>query len=426
MKSLQRSTILAVVVAAAAVGALLSSCGGAGSAANRDAIRVGAVYPLSGTQGPGGLDEFHGVEVAASMVNALGGVNGRPIALVPIDTPAGPAAEPAIAMLHRQGVRLVVGSYGSTISAPASAAAARAGMLYWETGAVGQMAAPDEGRLVFRVAPTGATLGSAAIDFVARELAPRLHRSPASLRTVVINVDDVYGNEVAEGALRRVRADHLHLVGRFPYDAYTLRPDALARRIAALHPDVLFASAYVADGVAVRRALVREHVHLLVAIGSSSSYCMQAFGRALGADAVGLFASDKPDAGVLDPSGLTPSARVLLAKANARYRARFHASMDAPALAGFSAGWALFRWTMPHATSLTPDAISTVARGLHVPQGGLPNGSGIEFAPPGSPGAGSNLLAASVIWEWGGVDQRWVVWPQRYATWPIKVLPLAG
>jgi len=425
MKNLQRSTILAGAVALAAIGGL-TACTGAGSASSGDAIRVGAVYPLSGTQGPGGLAEFHGVEVAASMANALGGVNGRPIALVPIDTPEGSVAGQAISMLHSRGIRLVVGSYGSTISAPASAAAARAGMLFWETGAVGQMAAPDEGRLVFRVAPTGATLGSAAIHFVAHQLAPRLHRTPASLRTVVINVNDVYGREVAAGALGAIRADGLHLVDRFAYNAYRLRPDALARRIAAAHPDVLFASAYVEDGVAVRRALVRRHVHLLAAIGSSSSYCMPAFGRALGADAVGLFASDKPDAGVLDPSGLTPAARALLAKADAQYRARFHTSMDAPALAGFSAGWALFRWTMPHAASMSPDAVSAVARGLHVPEGGLPNGSGIDFAPPGSPGAGSNLLAASVIWEWTGVDERWVVWPQRYATWPIRVLPLAG
>jgi branched-chain amino acid transport system substrate-binding protein len=426
MKLLQGTTLPVAVLALATLGAILTACSGSGAGAGGDAIRVGAVYPLSGTQGPGGLAEFHGVEVAASMVNALGGVGGRPIQLEPIDTPEGSVAGNAISLLHQQGVRLVVGSYASTISAPASAAAARNGMLYWETGAVGQMAAPDEGQLVFRVAPTGATLGSAAIDFVARQLAPRLHRTPASLRTVVINVNDVYGNEVVEGALRAVRAEHLHLVGHFAYNPYTLQPRALARRIAAAKPDVLFAAAYVEDGVALRRALVDEHVHLLAAIGSSSSYCMPAFGRALGADAVGVFASDKPDAGVLDPSGLAPSARTLLAKASAQYRARFHTLMNAPALAGFSAGWALFRWTMPHATSITPDAISVVARGLHVPEGGLPNGSGIEFAPPGSPTAGSNLLAASVIWEWTAVDQRWVVWPERYATWPIKLLRLAG
>jgi hypothetical protein len=288
------------------------------------------------------------------------------------------------------------------------------------------MASPDRGRLVFRVAPSGATLGRDAIAFMASVVAKRLHRDPRSLRFVVTNVDDLYGNEVANGAVKELHRTHFHLVGRFPYDAHTLRPDVLARRIAAVHPDILFASAYVEDGVAVRRALVRDHVHLMAAIGSSSSYCMPAFGRRLGADAVGLFASDKPDAGVLDPASLTDGGRLLLARANDRYRARFHTSMSAPALAGFSAAWALFRWTMPKASTLTPAAVGDAAQHLLVPQGGLPNGSGVAFGAPGSAQPGQNLRAASVIWEWVNVDHRVVVWPPRFATWKPTVLPLAA
>jgi hypothetical protein len=167
-------------------------------------------------------------------------------------------------------------------------------------------------------------------------------------------------------------------------------------------------------------------VRLLAAIGSSSSYCMPAFGRRLGTDAVGLFASDKPDAGVLDPASLTDGGRLLLAHANDRYRARYHSSMSAPALAGFSAAWALFRWTMPKATSLTPAAVGDAAQQLRVPQGGLPNGSGVAFGPPGTAQAGQNLRAASVIWEWVNVDHRVVVWPPRFATWRPTVLRLAA
>src|SRR5207247_1163980 len=92
-------------------------------AASGDAIRVGAIYPLSGSQGPGGLDEFHGVQIAADMVNAAGGVDGKPIRLVPVDAPASSAAAPAVALLRQQGVRFLVGSYGSTISEPAATAA---------------------------------------------------------------------------------------------------------------------------------------------------------------------------------------------------------------------------------------------------------------------------------------------------------------
>jgi branched-chain amino acid transport system substrate-binding protein len=415
---------LRTLLGAALVASLLASCT-AHPRRSGDAIRVGAIYPLSGSQGPGGLAEFRGVQVAADMVNAAGGVDGKRIELVPVDAPASSAAVPAVNILRQKGIRFVVGSYGSTISEPAATAAARDGMLFWETGAVGMMASPDRGRLVFRVAPSGATLGKAAISFIATVVARRLHRDPRTLRFAVTNVDDLYGNEVADGAVAELRRRHMDLVGRFAYDEHTLHPDALARTIASVHPDVLFASAYVDDGVAVRRALVRQHVHLLAAIGSSSSYCMPAFGRRLGADAVGLFASDKPDAGVLDPASLDDGARLLLSHANDRYRARFHASMNAPALAGFSAAWALFRWAMPRASTLSPAAVGDAAMTLHVPMGGLPNGSGIDFGAAGSAQPGQNLRAASVIWEWVSVDHRVVVWPPRFATWRPTVMQIA-
>ena len=55
-------------------------------------VRVGAVYPLSGTQGMGGIDEFHGVQVAAELINAEGGVGGRPVVLDQVDVPEADAA----------------------------------------------------------------------------------------------------------------------------------------------------------------------------------------------------------------------------------------------------------------------------------------------------------------------------------------------
>ena len=59
------------------------------------------------------------------------------------------------------------------------------------------------------------------------------------------------------------------------------------------------------------------------------------------------------------------------------------------------------------------------------PEGTYANGSGMRFAPPGSPLAGSNVEAASVIWEWVAPGQREVVWPPGLATHPVEVLPLA-
>ena len=146
-----------------------------------DPVRVGAIYPLSGTQGMGGIDEYHGVRVAAELVNAEGGIGGRPLVLDQVDVPEADAAPGAIKALADRGVDLVLGSYGSTISSPAATAAAGRGSLFWETGAVGKLAGPGGGDLVFRVAPTGGLLGRGAIRFVADQLAPKLGRRPSSL-----------------------------------------------------------------------------------------------------------------------------------------------------------------------------------------------------------------------------------------------------
>jgi len=398
-----------------------------GSACSRspESIRVGAIYPLSGTQGPGGVDEYRGVQLAADLVNADGGVGGRTIELDPVDVSGSDAAPRAVAMLADRGVRLVLGSYGSTISAPASAEAARRGMLFWETGAVGSMPGPGGGRFFFRVAPSGQVLGSSAISFVAEQLSPLLHREASTLRFAVANVDDLYGTAVAEGAVREIHSLGLQFVGQFTYPAQHPNMESVVARIARARPDALFVSAYLEDGIAIRRELVRQHVPLIAGIGSSSSFCMPAFGAALGDQAVGLFASDKPDGDVVNPSGLTPSAGRLLERARTSYRARYHQEMSAPALAGFSAAWALFRKVMPDATAITPQAVAKATLRARIPAGGLPNGSGLEFAPPGTADAGANLRATSVIWEWTWKNWRAVVWPPRFATEPITALPLA-
>lgn len=441
---MSRRRAAALAGALVIVGAVAGSC----TSTAGEPVRVGAVYPLEGSQGPGGVDEYRGVRLAAEFVNDDDGIDGRPVELRPVEVASSDAAAPAIAMLHADGYEFVVGSYGSTISIPAAEAASARGMLYWETGAVAELelhegehedisadamspspgdpAIPSPSEFVFHVPPTGAVLGRAAIEFMVDQYAARLHQPAEDLRFAVTYVDDAYGRSVGRGATDTILERDLNLVGRFPYPVRGANMPALVRGIERARPDILFVSAYVEDGVAMRRELVRAHVPLVAGIGTSSSYCMPEFGARLGRDAVGLFASDKPDAGALNPEGLLPGARSLLDRASATYEDRYGEGMSAAALAGFSAAWALFHEVMPDASQLTPAGVATAARGADIQPGGLPNGSGLRFAPPGSPDAGSNLAAASVIWEWVDVGERAVVWPPQYATQPPQWIPLAS
>ena len=412
--------------AAVVLGALLLLLGLPRCSSGPAPIRIGAVYPMTGPQGAGGLDEYRGVRLAVDLVDQDGGVNGRKVVLQPLDVTGPDGGPSAIDQLAARGVKIVFGTYGSTISATAAGEVARRDMLLWETGAVGGMTGPGPGRSFFRVAPSGAGLGRSAVDFVTRELAPLLRVRTADLRFAVTNVDDTYGQEVARGALQAIRAGGLTLTGTFSYDPRRLDAPAIARAVERSGANVVFASAYVEDAVAIRKEMVRQGLRLITGIGTSSSYCMPEFGAALGREAVGLFASDKPDGWALDRDGLLPAARALLDRAQEAYEARYHAYMSAPALAGFSGAWALLHDVLPRAGSITAPAVASAALAARIPEGGLPNGSGLRFGEPGTPEAGENLLAASVIWEWVAPGHRVVVWPPRFATQaiePIRPMP---
>ena len=131
-----RESSLAVGAGLLAVGSL-AACGSTRARATSAPIQIGAIYPVSGPQGAGGLSEERGVELAAQWINQHGGVHGRPISLDELDVPTAESVPSAMAQLQRQHIRLVVGTHGSTMSAVAAEVAQEQHMLVWETGAVG-------------------------------------------------------------------------------------------------------------------------------------------------------------------------------------------------------------------------------------------------------------------------------------------------
>jgi branched-chain amino acid transport system substrate-binding protein len=422
--SQSRAVRAAGALLAGLVGAVgLTACG----SGSKPVVRLGAIYPVKGAYGQAAIDEWWGAQLAVALANQRGGVGGRRIEVDLQDAESPEFVPAALDRLHAKGIDVILGTHQSVLSTAAGVGAAERGQLLWETGAVGETSADmGAGRNFFRMSPMGANLGRAAVDFVDAEVAPQL---PAHLRLryAVTYVDDVYGRAVGRGAVAEVAAQGQPVVGAFSYRPGTTEFGALVSQIAAAKPDVLVVVAYVEDGIALRRATVAAKVPLLASIGTSSSYCMPEFGVPLGPQAVGLFASDKPDGDVIRADALLPAARTELAWATVQYRARWHTSMSAPALAGFANTWALLGHVLPNLgpdSTVTPAAVATTALATKLPAGSLANGSGIDLAPPGAPDAGANRAAISVIWEWVAPGRRAVVWPPAFATAKVAVLPI--
>ena len=401
----------------------LAGCSG-GPAGALPPLTIGAISPLSGPQAPGGKEELAGFEAARTLAQRSGIQAGGRLKLQVEDATTPEAASAAVDRLRdRYTVPLIVGTYGSALSAAASARAEVRKTVYWETGAVADQITLGR-RYVFRTVATGANLGTEAVDFTARVLLPRAQLQPAAARAVIVSVDDIYGRSVGDGQAARARELGINVVDRVNYAAASYDAGAIADRVAADRADYLWDVSYIDDGIAIWQQVLQRHVQLRAAVGTSSAFCTPDFGRRMGADAVGVFAADKPDAEIKS-SALNPEGRALLEQAKAIYAGQNAGrSMGIPAVAGFVGGWALFHDVLPRVSGpITADAIRKAALQVHVPARSTINGGGVQFGPEGSLDQGQNQLAAAVVGQWQGVNRMRVVYPDGYAQ--AAILPAA-
>jgi branched-chain amino acid transport system substrate-binding protein len=389
------------------------ACSGSESAPD---LVIGAIYPLSGPQGPGAREELAGVQTAFQLAREDGLFGGRRVDLRITDARNPEQARAAVDRLVAQDrAPILMGTYASTLAEPAAAQADARGAVYWETGAVSEGVTQNR-RYVFRTVASGRTLGRIAVDFTAQVLIPKQGMQPGQARAVIVYVDDVYGRSVADGEAALAAEVGIPVVDRIAYDPRAFDPSALAERVATARADYLWDVSYVDDGIGIWRQLLAHRVRLLGAVGTSSAFCMPDFGRRLGADAVGVYAADKPDQSV-NPSALTPDARALLGRAQKAYGAGRHGeAMTIPVVAGFVGAWTLLHDVLPRIKGkVTADSIRDAAYEVDLPAGSTISGGGVRFAPAGSADAGQNLQAVAVVGQWQAVGQMRVVYPQAFA-----------
>ena len=423
-------------------------------------IRIGAVFPISSNAASLAGPELTGVQIAADQVNAAGGIGGRPIELVVHDLRSRDAAEGIMRELRDEGVQIVIGAYSSELSIAASEAASRAGLLYWEAGAVADRLTGRGLPLVFRVGASGSNLGANSSAFAATELANRLGKPVSDLRIGIAVAEDDYARSVADAAEATARERGMPVVVRRAYNLSLPDWPRVMADLAAARPDVLILASHIPDGIAFRQAMLASGLRVGALIGSTMAECDPDFAGELGADAIGIFASDRPTAG-FQPSVLRPAAAAAYASfatawaaaskddgggdaasgdggyAGDRYAASEYtihgpaedvtAEESEEALSGYSAAWALFQQVLPAAAAgggaLNATTVGAAARAADLPDGSLPNGAGLRFSSDPAR-LGQNERAAAVIWQWHAERTYAFVWPPTYATGPVAFVPL--
>jgi branched-chain amino acid transport system substrate-binding protein len=408
---------------------LLAACSISDPLSPGPTLTIGAIYPLSGPQAKGGMEELGGVRAALEVAQRQGVAGASRVHLKVVDAQTPDQATAAVdRLIDLDHVQVIIGTYGSTLAVAAAARAEARHVVYWETGAVADDVTNSK-RYVFRTVATGSTLGRMAAQFTEKVLMHRLGMTPAATRVAIVHTNDFYGRSVAAGEASEASAAGIGSITSIEYDPHAYDAQTVVQQVAATRPDFLWDVSYLDDGVAVWQQVLADRLPLRAAVGTSSAFCMPDFQKRLGAQAVGVYAADKPDE-VVGAGALSDAARTLLGQAVARFALDNHGqAMEIPGVAGFVGGWTLFHDVLPKVHgSASSESIRSAALTVDIPVGGEINGAGMQFAAPGSADAGQNLRAAAVVGQWqaGGVMR--VVYPDAYATGKavLATMPLAG
>src|SRR5229473_5791600 len=213
-----------VVVAALALLLVVAAACGQSQATHSNELVLGAIYPLSGPQAAGGKEELAGVRAALQLAQSTGSLK-VPVRLDVVDANTPDAAAAAVDHLVRDDhVPAILGTYGSTLSAAASARAEELKTVYWETGAVADPITAQR-HYVFRTVATGSSLGRMAVTFTHDVLMPT-YRLKAP-RVAVIRVNDVYGRSVGGGEQSLAASLGISVVDVIEYEPRAFDPGVI-------------------------------------------------------------------------------------------------------------------------------------------------------------------------------------------------------
>jgi len=178
-------------------------------------IKIGVVVPLSGPAGPNGQGVFHAVQIAAEMVNAKGGVNGRKLTVIAKDDESTPAVGVTRANeMVGEKVAVVIEGWNSPVTLATQPVYARANIMdITAVSKADQIVAGTANPYAVRLNSSNAQDGAVIADILANHLKAK--------RIGFLTENDAYGNgcqQVIEEELKKIGKPFENVVTeKFPF-----------------------------------------------------------------------------------------------------------------------------------------------------------------------------------------------------------------
>jgi branched-chain amino acid transport system substrate-binding protein len=415
MRHLKWAVVVGLVaLAVGAVGALQAQQQLSGE------YKIGVLEPLTGNLAAEGKRHLEGYEIVRDLINERGGVMGKKLVFV-----VGDAVDPTVAaseatrLATREGVKIITGTFSSTICGAASEAASRQNVIYWETSCVDPRFNKRGLKNVFRTEIDATGFGWYNVEFIAKHLSHRLGKKPNELRIAYLSEDSSYGQGVTESA--RQRAKQEFGMQEVAVEYYTFTTNDLTPVMNA-NPDILHHVARNQDAILFWRQAREQSFEVKAVVhAGATGYGSPDFGKAFGNDANGPFALLEPGPGFIIEK-MRPEGQQIERAFRQAVKAR--TGSDVPTgghqLAG--GGLWLLKLVLDAAKSDDLDKFRAAVMAMDLPVGSAINGWGVKFDENGQ---NDNARVQHYMLQWQG-GQLVTVWPEEFTTNRAKWIPLGA
>lgn len=390
----------------------VASCASPGT--NESMLRLGALFPVSGTNALLGEESWRGVQIATDLRNAAGGVAGKKIELVFADVPdVNTATSEARRLVFNKNIKLGLGTYGSSLCLAASEVFARTGNAYVELGAVSEAITNRDYDKVFRLNPTAADMARVHMEFIEQYLAGALNKPVSELRVLMLHEDSSYGQSIVKLAKNAAADIGLTHFEAEPYSAKSTDLSSTVLRMKNLKPDVVLAVSYAADAVLLGRQIRDNDVKLGAFVGTGGGHSLASFQQALGSSADGVFDVDFTQIHV--NKSFTPGIEDFVSE----YRTRWNSEpASGHSLSNFTGALMLFDILEQTGGNDDPELFAAAARRFNLEAGTTPAGWGYQLDEHNQ-----NQLGSMYVMQWSGSKLETVYPPEAAVRAPQLITP---
>ena len=247
------AAVLAAATALTACATGGSNAGSSAGSASSGPITIGMSLPMTGPVADVSKSGYQGYELWASQVNSRGGLLGRQVKLDMLDDGFDPnqTAADYTRLISQDHVNLLLGTFSSLLNAPASAVAARQGMLYVEpSGGASTLFTRGFTDLFFAQPGTTASLPDQFVQWFTH-----LPASERPATAAYVTQDDPSASPAVAVFRTELQALGVKTVYYQVYDPSTTNFDSIAASIAAAKPQLIIQGAVADDGAQFVRSL---------------------------------------------------------------------------------------------------------------------------------------------------------------------------